>query len=207
MYRLGALVIGYLLGGVQSAILLGKLRGIDIRSQGSGNAGTTNTVRVLGKKAGAMVLLMDIAKTLIAILIARLLFNSSNIPGIIVSVYTGVGVILGHSYPVFFGFKGGKGIASTAGLIIGIGNPVLFLILATVFFTCFGITKIVSLSSLLVTGLLPLMLILLYCGEPGGIEAMVLGFVIMAITYYRHKDNIKRLLTGTESKLNLTSKK
>nr|WP_302596206.1 glycerol-3-phosphate 1-O-acyltransferase PlsY [uncultured Cellulosilyticum sp.] len=207
MYRLGALVIGYLLGGVQSAILLGKLKGIDIRLQGSGNAGTTNTVRVLGKKAGAMVLLMDIAKTLIAMLIARLLFNGDNIPSIVVSLYAGIGVILGHSYPIFFGFRGGKGIAATAGLIIGIGNPLLFLILAATFFTCFGITKIVSLSSLLVTGTFPFWLILFYCGQPGGIEAMVLGFVIMAITYYRHKDNIKRLLTGTESKLNLTSKK
>ncbi len=134
MYRLGALVIGYLLGGVQSAILLGKLKGIDIRLQGSGNAGTTNTVRVLGKKAGAMVLLMDIAKTLIAMLIARLLFNGDNIPSIVVSLYAGIGVILGHSYPIFFGFRGGKGIAATAGLIIGIGNPLLFLILAATFF-------------------------------------------------------------------------
>lgn len=206
MYRLGALVIGYLLGGVQSAILLGRLKGVDIRTQGSGNAGTTNTVRVLGKKAGAMVLLMDIAKTLIAILIASLLFKGVA-PNVVISLYAGIGVILGHSYPVFFGFKGGKGIAATAGLIIGIGNPLLFLISAAIFFTCFGITKIVSLSSLLVTGALPFLLILLYCGQPGSLEAMALGFVIMAITYYRHKENIKRLLTGTESKLNLTSKK
>lgn len=206
MYRLGALVIGYLLGNVQSAILLGRLKGIDIRTQGSGNAGTTNTVRVLGKKSGAIVLLMDIAKTLIAILISRLLFKSVA-PSIVITLYAGLGVILGHSYPAFFGFKGGKGIAATAGLIIGIGNPIVFLILAALFFTCFGITHIVSLSSLLVTGSLPFVLILFYCNQPGGMEAMLLGFVIMGITYYRHKDNIKRLLTGTESKLNLTSKK
>lgn len=206
MYRLGALVIGYLLGNVQSAILLGRLKGIDIRTQGSGNAGTTNTVRVLGKKSGAIVLLMDIVKTLMAILISRLLFQSVA-PSIVVTLYAGLGVIIGHSYPVFFGFKGGKGIAATAGLIIGIGNPMVFLILAALFFTCFGITKIVSLSSLLVTGTLPFILILFYCGQQGGLEAMLLGFAIMGITYYRHKDNIKRLLTGTESKLNLTSKK
>lgn len=206
MYRLGALVIGYLLGNVQSAILLGRLKGIDIRTQGSGNAGTTNTVRVLGKKSGAIVLLMDIVKTLMAILISRLLFQSVA-PSIVVTLYAGLGVIIGHSYPVFFGFKGGKGIAATAGLIIGIGNPMVFLISAALFFTCFGITKIVSLSSLLVTGTLPFILILFYCGQQGGLEAMLLGFAIMGITYYRHKDNIKRLLTGTESKLNLTSKK
>ena len=205
MYRLGALVIGYLLGGVQSAILLGRLKGIDIRTQGSGNAGTTNTVRVLGKKAGALVLVIDILKTLVAILISRLLFQSVA-PVIVIALYAGVGVILGHSYPLFFGFKGGKGIAATAGILIGI-NLRLTLICAIIFFTCFGITKIVSLSSLLVTAALPFLIIMFYCGQPGGMEAMLLGFVIMAITYYRHKDNIKRLLNGTESKLNLTSKK
>ena len=205
MYRLGALVIGYLLGGVQSAILLGKLKGIDIRTQGSGNAGTTNTVRVLGKKAGIIVLVMDIVKTLLAIFISRLLFQNGA-PAILISLYAGLGVILGHSYPLFFGFRGGKGIAATAGLLIGTDLR-LTLICAIIFFTCFAITKIVSLSSLLVTAALPILLIIFYCGRPYGIEAMILGLIIMALTYYRHKDNIKRLLAGTESKLDLTSKK
>ncbi len=206
MYRIGALLIGYLLGGVQSAILVSRLKGIDIRNQGSGNAGTTNTIRVLGKKAGALVLIIDIFKAVAAIWLSKLIFNGSHHDAnILIALYSGIGAILGHSYPLFFNFKGGKGIATTAGTLIGMDLR-FFLIGAAVFLICFGITKIVSISSLLMTASIPILIIIAYAGKGNiGREAMVLAFFITAFTFYRHKANIKRLIDGTEAKL--TSKK
>lgn len=206
MYRIGALLIGYLLGGVQSAILIGRLKGIDIRSHGSGNAGTTNTIRVLGKKEGAMVLIIDMLKAIVAIWLARLIFGATHKNAIIlIALYSGFGAILGHSYPIFFGFKGGKGIATAAGTLMGIDFR-LFLVAAAVFLICFGITHIVSISSLLMTLTLPILISVIYAGHGViGIEAMCVSFVITAFTFLRHKENIKRLINGTEAKL--TSKK
>ncbi len=206
MYRLGALLIGYLLGGVQSAILYGRLKGIDIRTKGSGNAGTTNAVRVLGKKAGAIVLLIDVLKAIVAICISRLLFggNHSN-QMILISLYSGIGAILGHSYPLFFGFKGGKGIATTVGILLGIDHRI-FVVSGLLFLISFAITRIVSISSLILTTSIPILIILLYARVGTvGVEAMFLAFFITAFTFYRHRANIKRLMDGTESKL--TSKK
>lgn len=202
MYRIGALLIGYLLGGVQSAILVGRLKGIDIRKQGSGNAGTTNTIRVLGKKAGVLVLIIDILKAVIAIGLAKFIFSGSHYDAsILIALYSGIGAILGHSYPLFFNFKGGKGIATTAGTLIGIDIR-LFLIGAAIFLICFGITKIVSISSLLMTASIPILIIIAYAGKGSiGIEAMVLTLLITGFTFYRHKANIRRLIDGTEAKL------
>ncbi len=206
MYRLGALLIGYLLGGVQASILVGRFKGIDIRSHGSGNAGTTNTIRVLGKKAGVLVLLIDIFKAVLAIVLAKLVFGGNHTDAtVLIALYSGIGAILGHSYPLFFNFKGGKGIATTAGTLIGIDLR-LFLVAAAVFLICFGITRIVSISSLLMTASLPILISVMYAGQGSiGIEAMILAFIITAFTFYRHKANIKRLMNGTEAKL--TSKK
>ena len=206
MYRLGALLIGYLLGGVQSAILIGRFKGIDIRAHGSGNAGTTNTIRVLGKKLGALVLIIDILKAVLAIGLSKWIFGATH-PNemILIALYSGIGAILGHSYPLFFGFKGGKGIATTAGTLIGIDFK-LFLVAACVFLICFVITKIVSMSSLLMTASLPIVISIMYAGAGRiGIEALILAFAITGFTFYRHKANIKRLMNGTEAKL--TSKK
>ncbi len=206
MYRLGALLIGYLFGGVQSAILYGRFKGVDIRTQGSGNAGTTNTIRVLGKKAGILVLLIDILKAIIAIWVAKLLFSSSHPDAtILIAFYSGIGAVLGHSFPLFFHFKGGKGIATTAGTLIGIDYR-LFLIAAALFLITFGITRIVSISSLIMTASIPIMIIIFYSGKGNiGIEAMLLSLLVTGLTFYRHKANIKRLIEGNEAKL--TSKK
>ena len=141
-----------------------------------------------------------------AIWLARLIFKGSHQEAdILIALYSGIGAILGHSYPLFFNFKGGKGIATTAGTLIGIDIK-LFLIGAAIFLICFGITKIVSISSLLMTASLPILISMIYAGQGSiGIEAMVLALLITAFTFYRHKANIKRLIEGTEAKL--TSKK
>ena len=202
MYRIGALLIGYLLGGVQSAILIGRFKGIDIRTQGSGNAGTTNTIRVLGKKAGALVLASDILKAVLAVLIAKLIFgNSHEHAKILIALYAGIGAILGHSYPLFFGFKGGKGIATTVGTLIGLDIRICLVAVAA-FLIVFAITRIVSISSLIMTASIPIMIIIANAGKGStGVEAMVLSCLITAFTFYRHKANIVRLINGTEAKL------
>ena len=119
MVRILCLAIGYLFGLFQTSYIYGRMHGIDIRKHGSGNAGTTNTLRVLGKKAGAIVLFCDIMKTGLAMVLVRILFKNSYgdiLP--LLSLYAGAGAILGHNFPFYLRFKGGKGIACTAGLII-----------------------------------------------------------------------------------------
>lgn len=197
MYRVIALVIGYLLGGLQTAIVYGHMKGMDIREHGSGNAGTTNTLRVLGKKAAAIVFAGDILKAVLAVVIAKAIFKDD---ALLAGLYAGVGAIIGHSYPLFFKFKGGKGIAVTVGTIYFIDIRIA-LIVSILFLSCAFITRIVSLSSLLLTTSIPICLYLFYRQEQGILEIVLLGIVITLITAYRHKDNIKRLLQGTESKL------
>lgn len=197
MYRLIALVIGYLLGGIQTAILYSSLKGMDIRQHGSGNAGATNTLRVLGKKAALIVFIGDLLKAVVAVLLAKWLFPDY---AIIATLYAGIGAILGHSYPLFFKFKGGKGIAVTVGAIyfidirIGLMVSIIFIVSAL-------ITKIVSISSLLLTGFIPIWLYVFYRGNDSIGEIVMLGLFIAGLTAYRHKENIKRLIAGTESKI------
>ncbi|MGL4799043.1 MAG: glycerol-3-phosphate 1-O-acyltransferase PlsY [Cellulosilyticaceae bacterium] len=197
MYRVIALGLGYLLGGIQTAVLYSRLKGMDIREHGSGNAGATNTLRVLGKKAGLLVFLGDVLKAAIAVLIAKALFKEH---AYVVGLYTGIGAILGHSYPMFFKFKGGKGIAVTVGAIYFIDFRVA-LIASIAFILCAFITRIVSVSSMLLTLSIPIGIMLFHQGQPFVMEATLLGVFIAAFTAYRHKENIKRLLNGTESKL------
>nr|WP_307989470.1 glycerol-3-phosphate 1-O-acyltransferase PlsY [uncultured Niameybacter sp.] len=197
MYRLIALGLGYLLGGIQTAILYGRFKGIDIRNHGSGNAGATNTLRVLGKKAAFIVFLGDVLKAVLAVVIAKLLFPQVSL---LAGLYAGVGAILGHSYPLFFKFKGGKGIAVTVGSIYFIDIRIA-LIVTIIFLVCAYFTRIVSMSSLLLTGFIPILLFIFYKGNPHIVEIVALGVVIAAITAFRHKANIERLLNGTEAKL------
>lgn len=197
MYRLIALGLGYLLGGIQTAILYGRFKGIDIRNHGSGNAGATNTLRVLGKKAAFIVFLGDVLKAVLAVVIAKLLFPQVSL---LAGLYAGVGAILGHSYPLCFKFKGGKGIAVTVGSIYFIDLRIA-LIVSIIFIVCAYFTRIVSMSSLLLTGFIPILLFVFYKGDPHIVEIVTLGVVIAAITAFRHKANIERLLNGTEAKL------
>ncbi|MDA3732557.1 glycerol-3-phosphate 1-O-acyltransferase PlsY [Niameybacter massiliensis] len=197
MYRLIALGLGYLLGGIQTAILYGRLQGIEIREHGSGNAGATNTLRVLGKKAALIVFIGDVLKAAAAVMIAKLLFPDTSL---LAGLYAGIGAIIGHSYPLFFKFKGGKGIAVTVGTIYFIDIRIA-LIVSLIFIISAWTTRIVSSSSLLLTGFIPILLYVFYKGSPNIVEIVCLGVVIAGITAYRHKENIARLLNGTESKL------
>ncbi len=213
MERLICLIIGYVLGNFQTAYLYGKMKGIDIREHGSGNAGTTNTLRVLGRKAGAVVFIGDILKCAVAVWITKLLFGDSHADIIyILTLYAALGTILGHNYPALLGFKGGKGMACTAGLMI-FYHPWMCAVAVIVFATVFFTTHYVSLGSLLVyLGFVITMAALCFTGALGVltgaqiVEMMIISLFMAAMAYVRHWQNIKRLLAGTESKTYLSKK-
>ena len=213
MTRIICILIGYCFGLIQTAYIYGRMNGIDIRTVGSGNAGTTNALRVLGKKAGLIVFLGDVAKTVAAVIVVRLLFGASNQECLYTLVlYTAAGVILGHNYPFYLGFKGGKGIAATAGLIAALG-PWFILVEGLVFIITFTTTHYVSLGSLLVY--LALVIHLVVFGQNGFFEGMtqsalnemyLIAFFLMAMAYWRHRSNIKKLFEGTERKTYISKK-
>lgn len=205
-------MIGYVFGLFQTAYLYGKLHGIDIRNYGSGNAGTTNTLRTLGTKAGLIVLLGDIMKCILAIVLTNLLFQNSHPDEIyLLKIYAAAGAILGHNFPFYLHFKGGKGIAATAGMILSF-HPWLIPMGVILFFGTFFTTHYVSLGSLLVYA--GFMIELVVLGQMGifGMsqaalnEMYVVAAFLTVMAYYKHKDNIKRLLGGTERKTYLTHK-
>ena len=141
-------MIGYVFGLFQTAYLYGKLHGIDIRNYGSGNAGTTNTLRTPGTKAGLIVLLGDIMKCILAIVLTNMLFQNSHPDEIyLLKIYAAAGAILGHNFPFYLHFKGGKGIAATAGMILSF-HPWLIPMGVILFFGTFFTTHYVSLGSL-----------------------------------------------------------
>ena len=205
MLRILCLAIGYVFGLFQTGYLYGKLHKIDIRNYGSGNAGTTNALRVLGKKAGLIVFLGDFFKTVFACLLVRILFKGN--PSLDMYVlYAGVGVILGHNFPCYLHFKGGMGIASTAGILVAMDWRIT-LVCAVIFLASVILTRYVSLGSILVV--VAFLAQIIFYGLGGSYQVApenmteffcVAAFVtLMAI--WRHRANIKRLLSGTENKL------
>lgn len=215
MVRLLCLVLGYFFGTFQTAYFYGKLHGIDIRTVGSGNAGTTNTLRVLGTKAGFVVLIGDILKTILAILVTRMFIipNLANTElEYLLVLYTAAGAILGHNFPFYMQFKGGKGIAATFGLILSFHPwfiPVGIILFAGVFFT----THYVSLGSLLIyAGVVIQMVVMGQMGYLGNLdqgilnEMYVIALALLVMAYWKHRENIKRLLTHTERKTYLLKK-
>ena len=180
------IIIAYLLGNISTSYIVAKqLSGVDIRTQGSGNAGSTNVLRTLGKKAGALTFIGDVLKGLIAVLIAK----------ITCAYLAVVAVVLGHNYPVFLGFKGGKGVATSLGSMLGM-NPVVALLCLGFFIIIVAITKYVSLGSILGIGLSPIIMIITHNYK--GILVTLFLTISVAIT---HRENIKRLINGTERKL------
>mgnify|MGYP002672713506 FL=1 len=212
MERIICIIIGYVFGMFQTAFFYGKMHGIDIREHGSGNAGTTNTLRVLGTKAGLIVFAGDVLKCMIAVWITTLILKGSHADEIyLLKLYTAAGAILGHNYPFYLKFKGGKGIAATAGLILAF-HPYFIPVGFVLFFGVFLTTHYVSLGSLLIyVGLMTEMVI---CGQTGlfGATQPVLNemYAVTAfltiLAFYKHKENIRRLLHGNERKTYLFKK-
>lgn len=207
MERLISLGIGYLFGIFQTAYIYGRINGIDIREHGSGNAGTTNALRVLGKKAGIIVLLGDVAKTVLAVVAVRFLFRRQDADWLpLLGMYAASGAILGHNFPVQLGFKGGKGIACTAGLVLTLG-PIVTALEAATFLLTVLLTRYVSLGSILVVIELVVVLVALgqngYYGMSQGhlTEFYAVSILLACMAIYRHRANIVRLLHGTESRI------
>ena len=202
------LVIGYLFGLLQTGFLYGEWHHMDIRKYGSGNSGTTNALRVMGMKAGAIVFLGDLCKAVLACLLAGWIFGSAY-PELIplFKLYAGLGVVLGHNYPFYLKFKGGKGIAATAGVILALGDIRIIVSCLIAFVVVVAITRYVSLGSLLILTIFFVEWIwFTWSGsiavpESCRIESAVLVFCFAGLGFLRHKANIGRLLKGTENKL------
>lgn len=211
--RIICLAVGYACGLFQTSYIYGKKNGIDIREHGSGNAGTTNALRTLGKKAGALTLLGDCLKCVVAVVIARLLFGTHQGTDLLaLELYAGAGCVLGHNFPFYLKFKGGKGVAASAGLLLAFDIRI-FPICAVLFFGTFFLTHYVSLSSLLAyLGFFVSVLIfgqtgMLDCTQPVLFEVYVLSAALTALAYWRHRQNIERLIHGNENKIFLGKKR
>lgn len=207
MERLICVAIGYLFGLFQTGYIYGMINHVDIRKHGSGNAGTTNALRTLGWKAGTITFIGDCLKCVLAVLLVRFIFaDSSRIE--LLAIYAGLGAVLGHNFPFYLNFKGGKGIASTVGLILAV-NPVMFLIVAIVFIAIVWFTQYVSLGSIVIMVLFVIQVVIY--GQMDGFsltggelyEFYAIAIVLAALAIWRHRANMKRLATGTENKTDL----
>ena len=218
MFRLICLVVGYAFGLIQSAFIYGKFHGVDIRTVGSGNAGSTNALRAFGTKAGFTVLFFDALKTIVAILLMRFtlgLIYPENLALII--LYTTAGVILGHNFPFYLNFKGGKGMAATLGMVLALLalQPWYFITMFTLFVVIFITTHYVSLGSILAYILFFIETIVFgklgLLGEGLSsatlIELDLIAFFLMSLAIFQHRANVVRLLKGNESKTFLNKTK
>jgi acyl phosphate:glycerol-3-phosphate acyltransferase len=187
--------LAYLSGSVPVGFLLASLTGVDIRRQGSGNIGATNVARVVGWRRGLLTLLGDVLKGLLPVLLA-LYFGLE--PWAI--FWVGLTSFLGHVYPVFLKFRGGKGVATALGILLAVA-PAATAILALVFAVVAVSSRAVSLASLIAAALAPLVLWLLWCPLP----FVALSFVLALLIVVRHRENIQRLLAGVEPKFKINS--
>ncbi len=201
-------VAAYLIGSIPTGFLVAKAKGIDIRSVGSGNIGATNAMRVLGKPAGIFVLLMDAAKGFFAVLLTKIvvLWFVNSFPGIFPEeenpimnreVVAGICAVLGHNYTCWLKFKGGKGIATTAGVYLALAPSALGIALA-VFILTILVTRYVSVGSIVAAIALPTAVWIL---QPHNLFLGIVTTALGALAIYKHKSNIQRLMAGTESRL------
>ena len=201
------ILIAYVLGSIPNALWVGKtFKNIDVREHGSKNTGSTNAARVLGAKLGIFTLILDILKgalpTYLGIVLgANLLTRMTGIDKLDIIVI-GMAAILGHTFSLFLKFKGGKAVATTLGVFLVL-VPYAILILLVVFFVIFGLTKYVSLASVISAVALPIAVYF----TTRHIPLTILGIIIGLLVIIRHKENIKRLINGTESKLSFSKDK
>lgn len=201
------LTIAYLIGSLPTAVIVSKqFFGIDIREHGSGNAGATNTFRILGKKAGIVVMIVDMLKAVAAVQLARLssydwVFQIEQV----VNLQIGLGLcaILGHIFPIWAGFRGGKGVASLFGMILAI-QPQVALLLVVVFVGMLILTRYVSLSSIVASLAFPVMILFVYQNQEPLYKLFAIATAVLVVL--THHKNINRLLQGNESKVNITKK-
>ena len=208
-YRLISLLIGYGFGLFQTAIVIGKIQGFDIRKEGSGNAGTTNMLRTKGAKDALLTLIGDFMKAVCAVLIVQAVF-AHRAPQMLVllKMYAGVGAVLGHDFPFYLHFKGGKGVATTAGVIAAI-SPIAGILCIVVFFALFFTLHLVSVCSLSAYSFFFFQVLVLgvfgrfHMAVPYVTEVDILAAVLTGLCFWQHRSNLRRLMRGEEKKVYL----
>lgn len=201
-------IIAYLIGSINFSVILSKkMAGFDVREKGSGNAGTTNMLRTVGKKGAAITLICDILKGVVAILIAILIekmVEGSN--GALLVQVAGVAVILGHTFPIFFKFKGGKGVATSLGVLI-MSNWQIGLICLVFALVLIALTQMVSVGSIAAAILYPVLTLFIPQNYivPG--NYLIYSIILAVLIVFNHRENVKRLLNGTENKISFKGTK
>ncbi len=198
-------IIAYAIGSINFSVIISKkMAGFDVREKGSGNAGTTNMLRSVGKKAAAITLLCDILKGVVAILIALLVGNIvKNVDRAVLVQIAGILVVVGHTFPIFFEFKGGKGVATSLGVIMMI-NWQIGLICLVFALVIMAFSKMVSMGSVGAAILFPILTLFIntnFIVESSGMKYFVFSVILAAIVIFNHRANIKRIANGTENKL------
>ncbi len=214
--RIICLVVGAVFGSIPNGYLIAKSKGIDLRHTGSGNVGSTNVLRSMGKKYGAITLVMDMLKGIIPVIIMQYVFKNSENMRYLITMYTGLGAVLGHDFSPWLGFNGGKGIATSGGVVLTTDPLILIIDFVTIFGTAI-ITGYVSLGSMLATIFYFVFNVVIVLTEstPGwsffkqyydknhGMEIIIIAFIMSAVAVCRHKANIIRLINGNENKISL----
>lgn len=194
LWSILGIVIAYLIGSIStSTVVVRLISGKDIRQHGSGNAGATNTLRMLGTAWGVIVLLIDTLKGMVALWVVYAMTGGQGAA----LALSAIAVVIGHNWPIFFGFRGGKGIATTIGVLLWLA-PLTTIIAGVICLIVIALTRFVSLGSLVLTILIP---ILLAIWAPSHGAALWAACVLALLSIYRHRENIGRLMTGKERKI------
>lgn len=218
--RLICFLIGFGFGSIPTGYLVARSKGIDIKHTGSGNVGTTNILRTMGRGWALMTLILDMLKCIIPVMISSLVFREQTDMHYLITLYTGCGAVLGHIFSPFLKFQGGKGIATSGGMLICLDPILAFGTIAMVFIVT-GFTGYVSLGSIIAAAVVIIFhIVMIATGytpgwwfykqnhEPGqGAEIMIVILILAGLVLLRHRENIKRLLSGRENKVSLTGKK
>ncbi len=201
-------IIAYLIGSINFSVIISKkVAGFDVREKGSGNAGTTNMLRSVGKKAAIVTLLLDILKGVVSIVVAIILgLLIPNVNRELLVQIAGIAVVLGHTFPIFFKFKGGKGVATSLGIVL-LTNWQIGLICLVFAITLIALTKMVSLGAVMVAILFPILTIFINSNYTVltegkiGMSYLIYAIILAVIVLFNHRENIKRILAGKENKI------
>ena len=201
-------VIAYLLGSISFSVIISKkIAGFDVREKGSGNAGSTNVLRTVGKKAAVLTLICDVLKGVVAVLIATLVGKIwKELDGALLVQLAGIFVIIGHTFPIFFKFKGGKGVATSLGVLL-ITNWQIGLICLVFALVLMALTQMVSVGSIGAAILYPVLTIFITQNYIVTGNYIISSIIIAVLVVFNHRSNFKRLLSGTENRINLKSTK
>ena len=201
-------IIAYAIGSINFSVIISKkVAGFDVREKGSGNAGSTNVLRAVGKKAALITLVCDVLKGIVPTLIAILVGNimGDGVDKALLVQISGVAVVIGHTFPIFFQFKGGKGVATSLGIAL-ITNWQIGLICLVFALAIMALTKIVSLGSISAAVLFPVLTLFIHNNYITQGSYFVFGIIMAVIIVYNHRSNLKRILEGNENKLSFKKK-